>query len=283
VNFNPFGTDPPDLAIRPLSRAQWRQAVLTELAEPGYIDLAPVRDEESKIVDFAPTEVTSTAAKLLGLYQNDLTPRPLAQLVCAEGRRHLLDACRSVAYGGGDVAVSARRTDGHFDSVVVHKMFATEASVSVVLTCPTAIAKLRDAQLAVQALDPHVVPNDAEPVIRVLVVDDNVDAATTMCDWLDILGYETAVAFSGPESLGVAARFNPHLSFIDFDMPGMDGCEALRQLRLQDSDLPQRFVCLTARADMDDKRRCQAAGFDDFITKPIAAARLAQVLAEVSV
>ena len=53
-----------------------------------------------------------------------------------------------------------------------------------------------------------------------------------MCDVLEILGLETAVAFSGPECLGVAALFDPHLTFMDFDMPGMDGCKALAQVRL---------------------------------------------------
>ena len=156
------------------------------------------------------------------------------------------------------------------DSIVVRKMFPSEASKSVELTCPTAMARLRAAETALNSLDPSSGRTSEEGSVRALVVDDNVDAATTMYDLLEILGFETAVAFSGPECLGIAALFNPHLTFMDFDMPGMDGCESLMQLRLQESEFRRTFICLTGRSAPEDHQKCRAAGFDELVTKPIS-------------
>lgn len=261
---------PPDAGLSTLARARWRHAVLAELAEPGYIDLAPVRDPQSKIVDFSTTQVSPAAAKLLGIDDERRGPRLLAAIACAESRRHVVEACRRVASDGGDVAVIAGSSDGQLDSIVIHKVFGSTTSVSVGLTCPTAMARLRSAEHALHALDPLAGPPSDESTVRVMVVDDNVDAATSLCELLELYGAETAAAFSGPECLAVAARFDPSLVFIDFDMPGMDGCEALQQLLLQESGSPRRFICLTGRSEPEDRRRCREAGFSEMVTKPMS-------------
>ena len=265
-----------------LAQAQWRQAVLTELAEPGYIDLAPLRNEESKIFDFSPTQVSPTAAKLLGLDGEPVSAQLLGDIGCVQSRRHLLEGCRQVAIGGRDVALTAKCADGTLDSVVVHRVFASQTSVTVGLTCPTAIARLRTAERALHALDPLASPVANSEAVRVLVVDDNVDAATTMCELLEFLGFETAAAFSGPECLAVAARFDPRLAFVDFDMPGMDGCEAVRQLRLQESEVRPTFICLTGRSGAENQQMCRAAGFDELVTKPMSFDHLTKTIADIA-
>ena len=257
-----------DAGLSPLKRARWRRAILSELAEPGYIDFTLARGEESKLV-LAPTGVSPTAVKLLSLEGEPPWSQLLGDVPCVQSRRHLLDACHAVVTSGRDAAVTAQITGGQIDSVVVRKVFASAASVSVQLTCPTATARLRAAERALRALDPAVAPACGDAV-RAMVVDDNVDAATTMCDLLEILGFETAVAFSGPECLCVAALFNPRIAFIDFDMPGMDGCEALTQLRLQESEFRRTFICLTGRSAPEDHQKCRDAGFDELVTKPIS-------------
>lgn len=253
--------------------------MLAELAEPGYIDLAPVRDRQSKIVDFATTQVSPAAAKLLGLEGEPPAPRLLAAIPCAESRRHVVDACRRVASDGGDVAVTTRSIDGQLDSIVLHKVWGSATSVSVGLTCPTAMARLRSAKHALHALDPEAGPCADESGVRVMVVDDNVDAATSLCDLLEIYGVETAAAFSGPQCLAVAARFDPSLVFIDFDMPGMDGCEAVQQLLLQESGSRRTFICLTGRSEPEDRRKCREAGFSEMVTKPMSLDHLKAVAA----
>jgi CheY-like chemotaxis protein len=267
---------PTDAGLSPLTRAKWRRAILSELAEPGYIDFALQRGEDSGIVQVAPTEVSPVAAKLLSLEGEPPWSHLLGEVHCAQGRR-LLDACHGVVTYGRDVAVTAQITGGQTDSVVVRKVFSSTASVSVQLTCPTAMARLRAAESALRSLDPAVSPTSDESTVRAMVVDDDVDAATSMCDLLEILGFETAVAFSGPECLGVAALFNPRIAFIDFDMPGMDGCEALLQLRLQESEYRRTFICLTGRSAPEDHRKCRDSGFDELVTKPISFDHLSQL------
>lgn len=121
---------------------------------------------------------------------------------------------------------------------------------------------------------------DATPQLRVLVIDDNVDNVEALCAFLEVMGCRTASAFGGKEGLAAALGFDAHLAFIDLEMPGMGGCEVVRHLRATQPPCSARLICLTGRGHPDDRRTCLAAGFDDFFTKPLAAASLAQVLAQ---
>ena len=117
--------------------------------------------------------------------------------------------------------------------------------------------------------------------LRVLVVDDNLDAATSLTYLLQILGCKTAVAFGGLMALRVAQLFQPALVFLDLDMPGPDGCEVLAQIRQMEGPVSDAlFVCLTGRDDPSDEERCRKAGFDRFVSKPIEPELLQAVLAQ---
>lgn len=116
--------------------------------------------------------------------------------------------------------------------------------------------------------------------LRVLVIDDNADGAEALSALIATMGCTTAVAFSGVQGLAVATGFNPHMAFIDMEMPGMNGCEVARHFRANRPEGPARLICLTGRGHPDDRRTCMAAGFDDFYTKPITAANLSRVLGE---
>ena len=111
-----------------------------------------------------------------------------------------------------------------------------------------------------------------------MVVDDSVDNVEAFCILLAVTGCVTAVAFSGAQGIAAAARFDPHLAFIDLEMPGMGGCEVARHLRAADPASAARLVCLTGRGQSDDRRTCMDAGFDDFFTKPLAPENLARVV-----
>ncbi|HLL17829.1 MAG TPA: response regulator [Rubrivivax sp.] len=124
-------------------------------------------------------------------------------------------------------------------------------------------------------------PDEATPPeLRVLIVDDEIDTATSFSYVLQILGCKTAVAFGGAMGLRVAQLFQPNLVFIDLGMPGADGCETLAAVRgLEGAVASAMFVCLTGRSDADEQR-CLQAGFDRFVNKPMDAALLPELLAE---
>ncbi|WP_312554063.1 response regulator, partial [Massilia sp.] len=101
---------------------------------------------------------------------------------------------------------------------------------------------------------------------RVLLVDDNLDAATATAAILAQLGHEVCVAHSGAEALAVAARCAPSVAFLDIGLPDMDGyalAGALRRL-----GLAPRLVALTGYGQQDDIGRALDAGFDLHLTKP---------------
>jgi signal transduction histidine kinase len=116
------------------------------------------------------------------------------------------------------------------------------------------------------------------PTRRVLVVDDNTDAAETLSMLLDLEGHETRVAHDGESALAIAAEFRPDIVFLDIGMPGMNGYETARRLReAQGASL--RIVALTGWGADDDRRRAHEAGFDRHLVKPVDPAMLASALA----
>lgn len=116
------------------------------------------------------------------------------------------------------------------------------------------------------------------PVLRVLVVDDNVDGAQALCALLSTMRCSTTVAFNGAQGLAAAAAFDPHLAFIDLEMPDMSGCDVARLLRAGPGRSDARLICLTGHGQPDDRCQCLEAGFDDFFTKPMRPDRLSQVV-----
>jgi CheY-like chemotaxis protein len=104
---------------------------------------------------------------------------------------------------------------------------------------------------------------------RVLVVDDNADAAESMGMVLELLGLEHRIAFDGPTALDLVASFEPDVMLLDIGMPGMDGYEVARRLR----DLPNgsavRLIALTGWSQPQDRERTRAAGFDHHLSKPV--------------
>jgi PAS domain S-box-containing protein len=108
------------------------------------------------------------------------------------------------------------------------------------------------------------------PDTRILVVDDNVDAAELLSDALTGLGYATRTAYDGPSALEVAAAFNPDVALLDIGLPAMDGYELARRLRECPSVAkPLRLIALTGYGRDTDRARAREAGFDAHMVKPI--------------
>jgi CheY-like chemotaxis protein len=104
---------------------------------------------------------------------------------------------------------------------------------------------------------------------RILVADDNVDAAESMAALIGLHGHEVQIAHSGREALDVAARFQPDLAFLDLKMPDLDGFETARQLRATREGQRTVLVALTGWGQAGDRQRTSAAGFDAHLVKPI--------------
>jgi len=117
---------------------------------------------------------------------------------------------------------------------------------------------------------------------RVLLVDDNVDAAELMAAMLELLGHRAQIAHDGPSALELAGREQPEVAFLDIGLPGMDGHEVARRFRADPALAGCVLVALTGWGSQDDKRRSREAGFDFHLTKPVETAALQEVLSKSS-
>ncbi len=117
---------------------------------------------------------------------------------------------------------------------------------------------------------------------RVLVVDDNADAAESLSELLALSGHKTETAQSGPEALSAAARFRPELVFLDIGLPGMNGYEVARTLRADPGSTKAVLVALTGWGSEEDRRRSAEAGFDFHLTKPVETGQLEGLLAKLA-
>lgn len=115
--------------------------------------------------------------------------------------------------------------------------------------------------------------------LRALVVDDNPEAATSLSYLLQHLGWRTAIGFGQVTALAVGRLFQPHVVFLDLNLPGADGREILSGLKACGTPISDAvYVCLTGSNDPDDEAACLSAGFDYFIKKPIESASLEHIL-----
>ncbi|HEY1042355.1 MAG TPA: PAS domain S-box protein [Telluria sp.] len=114
----------------------------------------------------------------------------------------------------------------------------------------------------------------AGKTFRILVVDDNVDAATTLSSLLEIFGHELRVAHDGQQALQIAEQFQPNVVFLDIGMPDMTGYEVAQRIRKIDGLGRSVIVAVSGWGAKDDLARSKEAGFDMHFTKPVAPARL---------
>jgi CheY-like chemotaxis protein len=114
--------------------------------------------------------------------------------------------------------------------------------------------------------------------LRVLIVDDNQDAAESLSLLLQLGGHSTRIAFDGPEALEAFREFLPDVVFLDIGLPGMSGHEVARRMREGAAAFRPVLVALTGWGTEEDKRKSHAAGFDFHLTKPADDAAVQGVL-----
>jgi CheY-like chemotaxis protein len=105
---------------------------------------------------------------------------------------------------------------------------------------------------------------------RILVVDDNRDAAEMVALLFASFGHITATAFDGVEAIAVATRFLPDVVFLDINLPNKDGCETAIELRMHSSCGKAKLIALTAIGDAAGLTRIRNTGFDALLCKPVS-------------
>jgi signal transduction histidine kinase len=120
--------------------------------------------------------------------------------------------------------------------------------------------------------DPGLAPR------RILIVDDNVDAADSLAMLLELDGHSVTTVYDAVEALDAAARLKPDMLFLDIGLPAMDGYEVARRLRSGPATSALRLVAVTGYGQKEDRERALASGFDDHLVKPVTPESLATLL-----
>jgi signal transduction histidine kinase len=176
---------------------------------------------------------------------------------------------------GIGLALVRRLTEMHGGAVSVRSDGAgkgCEFTVRLpVMASPLAVlSKQRKETGAVPEIEPR----------RILVADDNHDAAEALSLQLQLAGHDVRTAHDGAEALAVATTFDPDIVLLDLGMPKMDGYEAARQLRLRSTEgRTLTLIALTGWGQQQDRDRTADAGFDAHLVKPVAEAQLFRALA----
>jgi two-component system, cell cycle response regulator DivK len=111
---------------------------------------------------------------------------------------------------------------------------------------------------------------------RILVVEDNPKNMKLVRDVLEFSGYDVIEATTGEEGVRLARTERPHLILMDLQLPGIDGAEALRRIRVGPDGQDVPVVAVTAFAMDEDRSRAFASGFDGYVEKPISVGRFRQ-------
>lgn len=114
---------------------------------------------------------------------------------------------------------------------------------------------------------------------RILVVDDNRDAAESLQMLLQLAGHEVKVAYDGRQAIESFALHRPDIVFLDIGLPRISGYEVARTIRAQAPKHNTLLVALTGWGQEDDQRRAEEAGFDHHLVKPVAYEQLTDLLA----
>ena len=182
----------------------------------------------------------------------------------------------SMAQGGLGIGLSLAKklVDLHGGSLSAHSEGAGEGSTFTVRV-PLSVVEVEvpeDRSTSVRA-------KATAKALRVLVVDDNLDAGDSLALKLSLEGHDTRVARDGSSGLKVAREFHPHVAFLDIGMPGMNGYELAAAIRSAAVGAGSMLVALTGWGSQTDVQRASAAGFDKHLTKPANADDIDRILA----
>jgi CheY-like chemotaxis protein len=134
--------------------------------------------------------------------------------------------------------------------------------------------------LASPAVDEGAAPvaSTSQRPLRIVVADDNLDAAESLAIYFGLEGHEVKTAHDGSEAVRAVQEFQADFAFLDLGMPEMDGLEAARQIRKHPWGAGVVLVALTGWGQEEDKRKTREAGFDHHFVKPADPVELVQLL-----
>jgi signal transduction histidine kinase len=124
---------------------------------------------------------------------------------------------------------------------------------------------------------PSAIPIATGP-IRVLVVEDNRDAAETLRDLLELAGCTVTLTYSGPQALAIAPEFRPEVVICDLGLPGMSGYEVGAKLRQHPASARAQLIAVSGYGQAEDRERSQAAGFNLHLVKPVEPSELLRIM-----
>ena len=136
---------------------------------------------------------------------------------------------------------------------------------------------------ALQQLRPNTPPHEKLATMtarRVLVVDDNQDAAESLAMFLKLTGHDTHIAHDGLEAVEKAEQLSPDIILLDIGLPKINGFEAARRIRAQSREKKLVLVALTGWGQDADRQKSREAGFDAHVVKPIDPDALTSLLSE---
>jgi PAS domain S-box-containing protein len=142
--------------------------------------------------------------------------------------------------------------------------------------------KAVSASPSADAARPSRLPRAAVRAFRILVADDNQDAAESLAMMLRMMGNHLRTVHDGEQAVAEAAVFRPDVILLDIGMPRMNGYDAAREIRAQAWGARMVLVALTGWGQDEDKRRASQAGFDRHFTKPVSPADLEKLLGELA-
>lgn len=123
----------------------------------------------------------------------------------------------------------------------------------------------------------HVRPPE-QPLLRVLVVDDNVDGAKALAMLLGYFDCDVEVAFDGESALAAAEHMEPHVGILDLGLPRIDGFELARRIRRLPWGKRTMLIALSGWGQVEDRIRSREAGFDLHLVKPVDSQALLRIL-----
>ncbi|MBN1237176.1 MAG: PAS domain S-box protein [Gammaproteobacteria bacterium] len=189
--------------------------------------------------------------------------------------------CGAVTAGGGlgiGLSLARRLVEMHGGSIDAHSE-GLGRGTEFVVRLPLAAGAETEAGDANGAGDAAgSLPCDRAPKRRILVVDDNVDAAETLAMLLEAEGHVTGVVHDGPSALREIERFEPSVILLDIGMPNMDGYQVCREIRRKPRGRDIVVAALTGWGQEEDRRRSVAAGFDAHLVKPVEIESLQRLL-----
>jgi CheY-like chemotaxis protein len=139
---------------------------------------------------------------------------------------------------------------------------------------------LVESTAAVQAAPQDALAAPAFGGLRILVADDNQDAAETMSVLLEVLGHEVRRVHDGEAAVDMTAAFDPHLVLLDIGMPKLNGYESCERIRACEGGAARTLVAVTGWGQPQDLKSSSDAGFDHHLVKPVDIDTLVRLITE---